>query len=60
MSTDMNTDSDPVDSPDAVESVDEDYDEYEEGPGVTASDVVSWVFAGALVLATIWCMWFVM
>ncbi|MGO1948974.1 MAG: hypothetical protein ACTH1D_05025 [Mycobacteriaceae bacterium] len=51
MSTDMNTDSDPVD---------EDYDEYEEGPGVTASDVVSWVFAGALVLATIWCMWFVM
>ncbi len=52
----MSTDSDlRADEPQDVDT--EDYDDI---PGTTAADVVTWIFAGLMVLGTIYCIWFVM
>lgn len=58
----MSTDSDlRADEPQDVDAVDMDNTEdYDDIPGTTAADVVTWIFAGIMVLGTIYCIWFVM
>ncbi|HIW91837.1 MAG TPA: hypothetical protein H9870_09285 [Candidatus Corynebacterium avicola] len=33
---------------------------YDEVPGTTSADVVTWIFAGVMTAATVWCILFVM
>ena len=33
---------------------------YDEVPGTTSADVVTWIFAGVMVAFTVWCILFVM
>lgn len=63
----MSTDSDlRADEPQDVDAVDMDTvdpdntEDYDDIPGTTAADVVTWIFAGVMVLGTIYCIWFVM